>query len=343
VAWCWGQNTSGELGDGTKANALVPVRVQNLPAGAVTAIGAGYDNTCAIVGGEVHCWGSAAGGALGTGANADSTTPVKIEGLPAGAIAVGAGEGFACAQVGASAYCWGNNGSGQLGDGTTTSHKQPSAVVDAQGIVGDFATIVVEADHTCGIRTNGDPVCWGHNDDGAALGNAGVGGSSSRAVPVLDLPGKVERIRIGGWHGCATVSGALWCWGRGTSGELGNGGSANSATPVPVDGLGDSVTLFETAGGPDDGDATCAVRSGILSCWGNGLHGRLGNGGTASQSRPVQVTALPSEIVSLVGGDNHWCAHLANGEIRCWGQGNFGQLGDGDGVDRFTPVRVTGL
>ncbi|MBX3190886.1 MAG: hypothetical protein KF819_28080 [Labilithrix sp.] len=341
-AWCWGRNTSGELGDGSNADARAPVRVAGLP-GPVTAITAGYGNTCAVVAGDVYCWGSADGGALGTGSNGNSSKPVKINGLPAGATTVGSAERFACALVGTRTYCWGANDKGQLGDGTFTPHKAPSAVIDESGIVDDFAQLVIEGDHGCGTRTGGEAFCWGHNDDQVALGNAAAGTSSPRAVKVSGLPAPVDRIRLGGWHGCATVGGALWCWGRGTSGELGNGNDDNSATAVRVDGHADGVTFFEVAGGPDDGDATCAVRSGALSCWGNGRFGRLGNNQTGSRSSPVPMTTLPAAVVDLAGGDNHWCAYLANDEIRCWGQGDSGQLGDGAGVDRFTPVKVSGL
>ena len=148
---------------------------------------------------------------------------------------------------------------------------------------------------------------------------------------------------MSGWHGCAIVNGGAWCWGRGTSGELGNSASVNSVAPVQVTGHADGVTLLELAGGPDDFDANCAVRMGQLSCWGAGKYFRLGDGLTASRDTPFLMTTLPATVLKLVGGENHWCAQLANGELRCWGRGTEGQLGDGAMVDRALPIVVSGF
>lgn len=337
-AFCWGRNTSGEIGDGTKTSAPLPVRVNGLP-GTVTSIAAGDSHTCAIVASEVWCWGSAGMGALGPGANVDSVVPVKVE-LPAPALHVDAGELFTCALAGNSRiYCWGKNDHGRLGDGTTVSHKTPSAVVDATGIRSDFAQLSADADHACAITRTGDPFCWGHNDNGA-LGDPTAGDQSSHAVPVGGLPGKAESISIGGWHACARVGGGAFCWGTGAAGELGNGGTSHSTAPVPVIGHGSNVSLLHASGGPDDGDSTCAARDGTVSCWGNGHFGRLGDGTTTSRGTPAPVSALPAPATALAGGQNHWCAALTTGDVMCWGRGASGQLGDGASVDRLAPVRA---
>lgn len=338
---CWGSNASGELGDGTRSPRLSPARVKGLPAGTVTAIGAGYRHSCAVVAGDAYCWGSASSGALGPGASTDSDTPVRVTGLPAGANDVQGGRDFTCALVGQRVYCWGDNGNGRLGDGTTTPHSTPSAVVDAMGILEGVARLSVGGDHVCVLKTTGEPLCWGHSD-GGALGNAAAGAASPIAVPVLGLPTKPTVITIAGWHACAIVGGSAWCWGTGSGGMLGNGDTSDSVSAVPVS-LGGGVTLLKTAGGPDDYDATCAVQNGDLWCWGYGKYFRLGNGEVTPQLRPVKMTTLPAAVVSLAGGDNHWCASLANGEVRCWGHGAAGELGDGAGVDRSLPVLVNGL
>ncbi len=338
AVWCWGQNSSGQLGDGTKLVARSPVAVSGLP-GPVTAIGAGDYHTCAIVAGDVWCWGAATGGALGTAADVDSVAPAKVTGLPAPALEVRGGEQFTCVLAdNHRVYCWGYNGQGRLGDGSPTNHKAASAVVDANGIRSDFAKLSVSNDHACAITTSGDPFCWGHSDNGA-LGNAAAGGESSRAVPVEGLPGKAQSVTIGGWHACALVDGGAFCWGTGTAGELGNGGTTHSIAPVPVIGHGTGVDLLAAGGGPSDGDTTCASRAGTLSCWGVGKYGRLGDGQTASRATPADVS-LPGAVTAIAGGGNHLCAAIATGEVFCWGRGNVGQIGDGAGIDRLVPTRV---
>lgn len=342
---CWGENARGQLGDGSTMRRHTPVPVQGLPSGPVTTMSAGYEHTCAVVAGELYCWGSAAAGALGLGATSDSALPVKVTGLPGAVAAVGGGDSFTCALVGTRVYCWGDNGRGRLGDGTTTPHKAPIAVLDASGgILENVVQLAVGGDHACARLSSpvGRVVCWGHSD-GGALGNAGAGGESAKAVPVEGLPGPAQSVSIAGWHACAITDGAVWCWGTGSNGQLGNGSNADSVIPVPVSGLGDNVTLMMTAGGPVDFDATCAVRKGDLSCWGLGKFFRLGDGQMGPRTTPVKMSTLPASVVSLAGGDNHWCAHLTNGEVRCWGAGGFGQLGDGAAVDRALPVLVTGL
>ena len=339
---CWGANGSGQLGDTSKTARGAPVAVQGLPSGAVTAVGAGDNHTCAVVGGDVYCWGTASSGAIGPGASSDSPFPVRVTGLPGPASEVRGGADYTCALVGKRVYCWGENTNSRLGDGTDVSHEAPSAVVDAAGILDEVVQISAGNDHACALKSNGVVVCWGHND-GGTLGNAGAGASSSKAVPVEGLPGPAQRVSISGWHGCALVSAGAWCWGTGGIGELGNGGVSDSIAPVPVNGLGDDVSLLVTAGGAGDLDATCAVRRGALWCWGAGKFFRLGDGMTSSRRLPYEVTTLPAVVAKIAGGFNHWCALLTNGQVRCWGAGVEGQLGDGLSVNRAVPVVVSGL
>jgi alpha-tubulin suppressor-like RCC1 family protein len=121
VASCWGDNAAGQLGDGGNViKGLSALRVKGLPAGPVTAISCGFAHSCAIVGGDVYCWGAGSSGQLGDGKSASSVTPVKVTGLAVGqATDVRGGDSFTCAAVGGKAYCWGAGGSGQLGNGAS--------------------------------------------------------------------------------------------------------------------------------------------------------------------------------------------------------------------------------
>lgn len=339
VASCWGTNDKGQIGDGTLARRYSAARVLGLPQGPVTAISAGITHTCAIVAQELWCWGSNGAGELGIGTNTDSPSPKKVS-LPSPVTDVSGGYIFTCAVAAGNAYCWGVNSVGQLGDGTKTDRNAPVRLSASSNL----AKVSGGNDHACGYAPTGEAYCWGHNDDGAALGNANAGSLSVAPVPVQGIPRKATSISMAGWHGCVTTDdSAVWCWGRGTAGELGNGQTSNSAVAVAVSNLTSSVTAAVTAGGPADGDTTCAIQNGAVFCWGNNQYGRLGDGTTSPRSTPFLVTGLPAAATSVSGGDDFNCAALANGEVRCWGRGTQGQLGDGAGRDQAKPSVVLGL
>jgi alpha-tubulin suppressor-like RCC1 family protein len=341
--WCWGDNASGQIGDGTTTKRLAPVAVSSTPGTEVTSLGVGETHACAVIGHDVYCWGSGGAGQLGDSRKADSTIPVKVEGLPAGkATQVSAGTNFSCAVADDAAYCWGTNGSGQVGNPIGGGAASAVPVVSTGGALTGVEGVNSGQDHACARSTNGDVYCWGHNDNGTlASSTLAIDDVAPKAVKVEGLPGPATNAAIGAWHACAIVGGAVWCWGTGTAGELGNGSTAHSARPVAAAGLGSSVTTLAIGGGPGEGDATCAVRAGELLCWGNGQSGRLGDGQTSSRGVASAVANLSKSAVGVAAGFDHACALLTGDEVRCWGQGGDGQLGDGAGVDRAKPVVVT--
>ncbi|NOK14211.1 RCC1 domain-containing protein [Corallococcus exercitus] len=180
-AWCWGSNTSGELGDGQAGvdRSSGAVRVQGL-AGPARALAAGGGHTCARVGdGEVACWGSNVTGALGDDTALDSVTPVRPLGLAPGIRQVRAGWAFTCAvDREGGVHCWGQNPSGQLGDGTLLHRAAPVRVTGLPQEAEDVAPGVTS---TCAVLRDGQVACWGGN----AQGQLGDGTQTDRVSPVV--------------------------------------------------------------------------------------------------------------------------------------------------------------
>jgi alpha-tubulin suppressor-like RCC1 family protein len=117
-AYCWGNNSNGQLGDNTTTTSKVPVAVNGVLAGkTVTAITAGTRHSCAVADGKAYCWGYNSNGQLGNNTTADSSAPIAVNttGVLAGRTvsAITAGGVHTCAVADGDAYCWGNNDFGQ--------------------------------------------------------------------------------------------------------------------------------------------------------------------------------------------------------------------------------------
>jgi len=333
---CFGHNNFDQLGDTSGMDQHAPVGVSGLSTG-VVAIGAGQSHACALTtSGGVKCWGANYSGQLGDNSTMQRPTPVDVLGLTSGVAAIAVGPLHTCAlTVGGGMKCWGLGIA--LGNG---SNSQANAPVDVLGLTSGVVAIGAGGFNSCALTLGGGMKCWGGNTEG----ELGDGSTSPRNFPgnVSGLLAGVSAIAVGGSHVCAlTTGGGMKCWGSILHGQVGNNSPTNQLTPADVVGLTSGVIAI-SAGSAQ----TCALLSGgYMKCWGDNASGQLGNGdGTgADQPTPVDVKGLGNLVAAMSAGGNHTCARTAGGNVVCWGDGFYGELGDGTGSSGPLPVGVSGF
>lgn len=328
---CWGWNTFGQLGDGTTVDQATSKAVVGLASG-VIAVGAGVYHSCALTdAGAVKCWGNNASGQLGDGTVVNRLTPVTVTGLPSGVTALAIGAEHSCAlNSNGAVFCWGKNTSGQLGDGTTIGRNFPGAVLNISGVVA----IAAGVNHTCAIISGGAIRCWGYN----FFGQVGDGTTTNKlaATPVSGIARGGTALALGSFHSCAIVIGAVKCWGNNANGQLGDGTTVAHITPGAVPALVSGVATIAVGN-----DHSCALTAaGGMRCWGANFFGQVGDGTTVDRLVPTPVAGLGSGVAAISGGIAHTCAILnaSVNNTRCWGDNQFGQVGDGTTTSRQLPV-----
>jgi cysteine-rich repeat protein len=349
---CWGSGELGQLGHADTANIgddELPSTTSTVMVGATASqLVTGYRHTCVIATDGVRCWGSGQYAQLGLGAIddiGDDETPSAVGTVELGDVAVQLATSFfhTCAllQTDGAVICWGAGPEGQLGYGNNQNigdDELPASAgpVDIGGVALQVATGFL---HTCAVLEGGTVRCWGTSSDGQlGYGFFGVIGDDelpSSAGPV-SLGGPAAQIAVGGYHTCALLEdGAVRCWGRGAQGQLGYGNTnyvgddelPASVGPVEV---GGTVTQL-TAGFAH----TCALLdTGEVRCWGQALFGGIGSGtldnvGDDELPSSVAPVDVGGPVVELTSGNDHTCAVLDTGAVRCWGLGAQGRLGYG--------------
>jgi alpha-tubulin suppressor-like RCC1 family protein len=337
---CWGENSVGQVGDGSTTQRATPSPVTGLSSG-VIAIAAGGAHSCAVkTAGALMCWGFNYYGQLGDTTKLDRLTPVPVSTLSSGVTAVSAGLYFTCAvKTGAAMVCWGRNEFGQLGNNSVTDRSSPTAVT---GLSSSVAAIGTGSAHSCAMTTGGAMSCWGYN----GVGQLGVGTKVDKLVPtpVTGMSAGVAAVGLGQAHTCAaTTAGALKCWGDNQFGEIGDGTVTERLTATQVSGMTSGVATV--SGG---GLETCALATtGEIRCWGSNDHSQLGVGILAVRRRttPWPIAGLGSGLSSVGIGWWHACGLTTTGAVKCWGDNQYGQLGDGttSTIDRPVPALVPSL
>ncbi|MFO0550256.1 MAG: hypothetical protein U0271_17815 [Polyangiaceae bacterium] len=210
---CWGENSGGQLGDGTLQGRMTAAPVPGLSN--VRQIAGGADHTCAVLeDGTVECWGD------------DVSTPTPVAGLTnIQAIALSGGADCALDDSGA-VYCYGQFGD-CLANGSDSSCPEPTLVPGLSGMID----IGVGDATACARDSSGAVICWGEN----GRGQLGDGTLTANYTPTeVALPTAVTDMDVGDDHVCAYASGHVYCWGSNGNGQIGNGTTIDQLTPLEV-------------------------------------------------------------------------------------------------------------
>jgi hypothetical protein len=289
---CWGDNSVGQLGDGTQTTRATPTLVSGLVD--VVLISAGERSSCAVLrDGGVRCWGDNTAGQLGDGTTMNRTTPVSVPQLT-GVVGVSVGTSHTCVVMKTGAVkCWGGNSKGQLGGGLVSSAPVTSPIAVRE--VANATSVVAYGSQTCVVLRSGAAQCWGEG----FLGDKSV---SSSFTPVeVKVPHSVVAISIGPFHACSRHgAGHLYCWGPPALG--GNGTTGDDYDPRLV--LGTSATAIGIGV-----YSTCILRAdGTMAWW-------------DYEITPATVDGV-SQAVAMSAFGTQVCEIHMNGTVSCWTIGN---------------------
>jgi alpha-tubulin suppressor-like RCC1 family protein len=320
--WVWGDNTSGQLGDGTTTASLLPEHVSGLDN--VIAVVQGFQRVTALrADGTVWEWGDRDFANGGEPPTVLTEHPVQVPGLSGiTAIADSSYSGYALSSDGTE-WAWGYNNIGQLGDGTRTTHLTPEQIPGLTGVVAISATM---GDTAYAVKSDGTLWSWGYGGSG----ELGIG-----AVDNSNSPLQVSLTGVVGTAGQVALrsDGTVWAWGRDFSGEAGQGTSGSDVlTPVQVHNLSGVTAIAQTD--------KALTADGFESAWGSNDVGDLGIGSLTHSDLPVRVGGL-SHVIAL--GDGYG-AVTADGTAWNWGFNGYHAVGDGSDTQPVeSPVRVAGL
>jgi alpha-tubulin suppressor-like RCC1 family protein len=325
-----------------RTNTPIPTTIPTLTASPYPTvqpqISAGDYHTCYLSStGRVKCWGWNQFGQTGHNSSPEQIMSSDWIDLP-GLVQVSAGGYHTCAvNVDHQVYCWGRNNMGQLGNGSSTDSYLPVLV---EGLEGARITEVVSGSlHTCAFENKGRAWCWGSNRDGK-LG-AGIE-NVFFPIPVLVLApvDQVIELSLGATFTCAAGgTGQTWCWGDGSFGQTGNKTYTSSPIPQEITKTIPEIKLISSGW-----FHTCALStSGEISCWGKNYEGELGNSSTLSRAEAITISGVHTKagVTLLAVGGRSTCAATLDHLVYCWGNNNYGQVGDGTPKDQLFPKLIS--
>jgi alpha-tubulin suppressor-like RCC1 family protein len=333
----WGDNTYGQLGDGTRIDHLTPTLIGLT---GIEDVEGGREHALAMTsGGAVYAWGWNKQGQVGNGSTV-STVPSPVQVLT-NAVDIGAGHysSFAVKNDG-TVWGWGQNTTGQIGTATATLVRKPTKIAGLGGIT--IVEVAGGRNHALALTAAGRVYAWGSNQYGQ-LGN-GTFASSETPVRVSSLSGVVG-VFAGRDHSLAVkADGTVWAWGYNHDGELGDLTKIDRNVPVQVR-RSSTAMLTNVVQVSAGANHSLALRSdGTVWAWGLNNFGQVGDGTFTMRLRAVQASGLTG-VKQVAGARQNSIAVTTAGDVYTWGENVYGQLGSGtvSSSGRNAPGKVTSL
>jgi len=349
--WVWGDNTTGQLGNGTLILSDKPFAYSVLSS--IKEVSAGSNHTVALqANGSVWSWGSNEFGQLGINSNIlYKEVPTLISGLSKIIEISTGGHHTIALKSDGTLWSFGLDDSYQLGLGLTNSalpRTSPAQVLSStgSGYLSDIKGISAGYAHNLALKQDGTLWSWGDN----TFGQLGTGNRTYSSLP-LKVAGSTEikgisagGLGLMGSHSLAVDSnGNVWSWGANNKGQLGNGANEDGLIPEKVrgeDGVGYLQNIRQVSAG---GRHSLALdKDGNIWAWGDNTYGQLGDGTNNDTNVSVRV-AGGEKFVQISTGTRHSIAIDTDGQVWVWGFNLKGQLGNGNRVNSNIPVLLEGI
>jgi alpha-tubulin suppressor-like RCC1 family protein len=347
VAWAWGCNSVGQLGDNTIVSKSSPVSV----IGGFTnwcQVSSGFNHSLAVrTNGTAWAWGAGGNGALGNNCTTSFSSPVSVVGgfcdwcqVSSGGFG-GASTGFSLGvRTNGSLWAWGFNAGGALGNNCTAARSSPVSVVGGFTDWCQVSASQFNSGFTVAVRQNGTAWAWGCN---SCSGEPTLGDNTTvdKSSPVSVVGGFTDwcQVSAGNAHSVAVrQNGTAWAWGCNSSGQLGDNTTVARSSPVSV--VGGFTDWCQVSAGNNH---SLGVRQeGTAWAWGINNCGQLGDNTVVNKSSPVSVVGGYTDWCQISGGGAHSLGIRTNGTAWAWGCNEVGQLGDNTTVAKSSPVSVVG-
>jgi len=355
----WGDNTYGQLGDGTLVNKLIPTEITNkfslLLGEEIIKVSTKDDHYILLTSSNrVFTWGYNNNGQLGNKTFVHSSLPIEIitnfnlqTNETINDVIAGFDFSFAITST-KQVYAWGNNLYGQFGNSTTSSRLTPEeSLLEFQG---ELEKVITGGDHSFGITSTKRVFSWGYN----AYGQLGDGLTTNRYIPIeitsrfgLLIGETIMDISVGDVHTFAITSyRRVFAWGNNDYCQLGDGTNIQRASPVTISfdlAIDDMIIKIIT----HKLHSFAITKNGKVFSWGANYNGQLGNGNNLLTMIPTEITtnfdlSQGEKITKIVLGKFYSLAISSSNRVFSWGYNQHGQLGDGSFEKRNLPLDITG-